>query len=156
MQVRLSTTRRVQALLLLPLVLLAVAARVSAEAEEPPSAAAEQPIRHRSATFIPNVFPDEDAEPDVPSTDENTIGQSPCPRGESGAVCRQELASSTFNCTTDACMQCRDECSSMEPSLWPLCCRDHFLCCRPLASACQQCDTPELFPFCGATFKRCN
>ncbi|XP_037796180.1 uncharacterized protein LOC119591503 [Penaeus monodon] len=154
MQVRLSTTPRVQALLLLPLVLLAVATRVSAEAEETPSAAPEQRPRHRSATFIPNVFPDEES--DVPSAGENTIGQSPCPRGESGAVCRQELASSTFNCTTDSCMQCRDECSTMEPSLWPVCCRDHFLCCRPLASACQQCDTPELFPFCGAAFKRCN
>ncbi|XP_042886967.1 uncharacterized protein LOC122262846 [Penaeus japonicus] len=156
MQVRLSATPRSQALLLLPLVLLALAARASVQAEEPPSDVPEQPTRHRSATFIPNVFPDEDAEPDQPSADDNTIGKSPCPRGERGAVCRQELASSTFNCTSESCMQCRSECNSMEPSLWPLCCRDHFLCCRPLASACQQCDTPELVSFCGAAFKRCK
>ncbi|CAL4107245.1 unnamed protein product [Meganyctiphanes norvegica] len=86
---------------------------------------------------------------------ENLIGSSPCPRGRRGFTCRQQLAKDALTCSQGSCQKCRN-CESLGPSEWPGCCRDHFLCCRPLASACQQCDVPQLFPFCEAAFKRCN
>ncbi|KAK7078402.1 hypothetical protein SK128_025580 [Halocaridina rubra] len=86
----------------------------------------------------------------------NEIGKSPCPRGVRGFACRQQLALDALTCTESQCRRCRQGCSTLSPNEWPTCCRDHFLCCRQLASACQQCDTPQLLPFCTAAFKRCS
>ncbi|KAK8743057.1 hypothetical protein OTU49_001504, partial [Cherax quadricarinatus] len=111
----------------------------------------------RTATSIPafvlaNVSSKQ--QPETPA--ENVIGKSPCPRGTRGQACRWELARNALSCTSGPCEQCSQGCSSVEPSLWPTCCRDHFLCCRQLASACQQCNTPQLSPFCTAAFKKCT
>lgn len=110
----------------------------------------------RRASSIPNLpNPRESKKPQPSPT--NEIGKSPCPRGQRGLSCRQELALNALTCTDGQCQRCRQGCSSrsISPSEWPICCRDHFLCCRQLASACQQCDSPQLVPFCTAAFKRC-
>lgn len=108
----------------------------------------------RTATYIPRrrflTFPKRNKSPT-----ENVIGKSPCPRGTRGTLCRKNLARAAQTCTSDSCEQCRQECSSLSPSVWPTCCRNHFLCCRDLAYACQQCNFPELTPFCTAAFKKC-
>ncbi|XP_066981351.1 uncharacterized protein [Macrobrachium rosenbergii] len=108
----------------------------------------------RRASAIPNL-PD----PDVPKrpapSATNEIGKSPCPRGQRGFSCRQQLALDALTCTSGQCLRCRQGCDSLSPSEWPICCRDHFLCCREVASSCQQCNTPQLVPFCTAAFKRC-
>ncbi|KAK4289286.1 hypothetical protein Pmani_037737 [Petrolisthes manimaculis] len=87
--------------------------------------------------------------------DNNVIGKSPCVRGMEGQTCRRQLALSSRTCTSGSCMKCRGGCSSLTPSEWPECCRDHLLCCRHLASACLRCDKPDLAPFCSAAFNKC-
>lgn len=86
---------------------------------------------------------------------DNLVGQSVCARGVIGDACRKHLATTAMSCTSGFCQECQ-QCGTMSPDLWPRCCRDHFLCCRPLARACQSCDHPILTPFCGAAFGRCN
>ncbi|KAG7172118.1 uncharacterized protein LOC121862460 [Homarus americanus] len=108
----------------------------------------------RTATFIPaSSFINAGKQSQAPV--ENEIGKSPCPRGTRGVACREELAQSALTCTSDTCEQCRQGCSNISSSMWPTCCRDHFHCCRQLASACQQCNNPQLIPFCTTAFKKC-
>ncbi|XP_018019761.1 flocculation protein FLO11 [Hyalella azteca] len=86
---------------------------------------------------------------------DNLVGQSICARGVNGDACRKHLATTAMSCTSGFCHECQ-QCGNMSPDLWPKCCREHYLCCRPLARACQACDQPALQPFCGAAFGRCN
>jgi len=50
---------------------------------------------------------------------------------------------------------CR-RCDLLTPVSWPICCKNHFLCCRPIARACQSCNVTSLVPFCQDKFGRCN
>ncbi|KAF2352601.1 hypothetical protein FHG87_016641 [Trinorchestia longiramus] len=84
---------------------------------------------------------------------DNLIGHSICARGSIGDACRKHLANTAMSCTSGFCHECQ-QCGNMSPDLWPKCCREHFLCCRPLARACQGCDQPALKPFCSVAFGR--
>ncbi|XP_076033516.1 uncharacterized protein LOC143020715 [Oratosquilla oratoria] len=99
-----------------------------------------------------------------PNDQDNLVGSSPCPRGLEGVTCRRQLARTARMCRnnetleqtepSETCFKCR-RCSTLDPNEWPSCCRNHFLCCRSLASACQRCDIDSLQGFCTAAFKRC-
>ncbi|RXG73485.1 hypothetical protein Avbf_02736 [Armadillidium vulgare] len=91
----------------------------------------------------------------VQQVNEINIGKSPCARGNLGHECRMNLKNAALSCTSGKCHQCQ-QCGSVPVNDWITCCRDHFLCCRPLARSCQRCDQPLLTSFCNVAFGKCK
>jgi len=79
-----------------------------------------------------------------------------CPPGPKGLLCRRRFAlRGADECSGGRCVMCR-RCDLLTPVSWPICCKNHFLCCRPIARACQSCNVTSLVPFCQDKFGRCN
>lgn len=79
-----------------------------------------------------------------------------CPPGAQGLQCQRQSALRGADECADGgmCVMCR-QCHLLTPISWPVCCKNHFHCCRTIARACQRCDIPELWSFCSRTFGRC-
>ncbi|KAB7506671.1 hypothetical protein Anas_08803, partial [Armadillidium nasatum] len=114
--------------------------------DEPAQTSARQSTSHRSR---------EQPKQTVQQVNEVNIGKSPCARGILGHECRMNLKNAALSCTSGKCHQCQ-QCGSVPVNDWITCCRDHFLCCRPLARSCQRCDQPLLTSFCNVAFGKCK
>ncbi|KAF0304907.1 hypothetical protein FJT64_023360 [Amphibalanus amphitrite] len=103
--------------------------------------------------LLPPELDAEDLELELQLQEENIADA--CPPGPKGLLCRRRFAlRGADECAGGRCVMCR-RCDLLTPVSWPICCKNHFLCCRPIARACQSCNVTELVSFCQDKFGRC-